>query len=827
VLSLLYGGQVAVSETTAALLRRDSGLPPGVSLWDLGEHRLRDLTCAERVFQAVAPGLPAEFPPLRSLAAQPNNLPVQLTTFLGRDNEIAEVCRLLRAGGDSRGASRLLTLTGAGGAGKTRLSLQAAAQVLPAFPAGAFFVDLAPLSGSGLVLPAIAAAVGGGSGGSAPPTNEAELIARLNERAAASDGDHANAVLIVLDNCEHLIEEAARVADKMLRSCPNLSLLATSREPLGVAGETAWPVPPLPLPTPGHAYTLHRLGQFTGIALFAERAKSARPDFALTDANATHVCAICRRLDGIPLALVLAAAWVSTLSPAQIEARLSDRFRLLSGGGGANRTALPRQKTLRATMDWSYDLLSPEERILLRRLSVFAGGWTLAAAEAVCADPDEEAEANAPGDTGETLPPLDVLPNLSALVLKSLVVADDAGAGGANNDSDTENRFRLLETIREYGGERLRAIPQDALNARRRHLNFFAGVCCDAEPQLRGAEGRDYMARLDRDHDNVRTALAWAASPQASESDHARALQMAGALTWFWRVRGHVAEGRDALRRALDAVAQENAPPVARVKALNGSGVLAYAADDLTPAHGLLTEALNFCDRAEISDSEYAGLAKEAAGIRANLGIIAARRGDFERAEAFLTESLRYYEAHGDDNRAALLLNNLTAAAVDRKDTNAAIAYFEQSAELRRRSGDATLSASALVNLGSALMERGAAPDFAQAEICFVKAIGFLLETNAHFGIAENLVSLGESLLKQKQTYRAAQCLGGIQTVRARTPDAKEPTFTNQRLREQHEQIEQETRRELGATAWAWAKAEGAGLPINAWGVAPQRKGGF
>ncbi len=356
-----HGGQVIVSQVTRDLAQ--NALPDGVTLTDLGLHKLKDLTQAEHVWQLVHPELPADFPPLKSL--RESNLPLQTTSFVGREKEIAE-------SGECLANTRLLTLLGAGGTGKTRLSLHLAAEVGDTYPDGLWLVELAPLSDPALVPQAVAFALG------VREEPGRALTETLLEHLRGKN------LLLILDNCEHLLDACARFADRALRVCPDIRLLASSREALNIPGEATYRVPSLGLPSPEHQ-TPQTLLHSAAACLFVERATAARNDFAVTDANADAIAAICRQLDGIPLALELAASRVKALSPIQIAARLDDRFRLLTGG---SRGALPRQQTLRALIDWSYDLLSEKEKTLLRRLSVFAGGWTLEAAEAVCADPE-------------------------------------------------------------------------------------------------------------------------------------------------------------------------------------------------------------------------------------------------------------------------------------------------------------------------------------------------------------------------------------------------------------------------------------------------------
>lgn len=362
--AIAHGGQIVISLTTEELVR--DTLRDGIGLRDLGSHRLKDLQRPEQVFQVLHPELPEDFPSLRSLDSMPNNLPQQVTSFIGREKEIADVLGLFKT-------TRLLTLTGSGGAGKTRLAMQVAADVLDDYDDGVWLVELAALTDPALVPQAVAQAMG---------VREEPGRAIL---ATLSDYLKPKQVLVLLDNCEHVLGACAQLCDHLLRQCPNLYFLATSREGLNIAGETTYRVPSLSLPDARVKPIPEVLGQYEAVRLFIERAQAAQPGFEVNDQNAPALAQLVTRLDGIPLAIELAAARVKALSVDQINQRLDDRFRLLTGG---SRTALPRQQTLRALIDWSYDLLTPQEQTLLRRLSVFAGGWTLEAAEAVCSDPD-------------------------------------------------------------------------------------------------------------------------------------------------------------------------------------------------------------------------------------------------------------------------------------------------------------------------------------------------------------------------------------------------------------------------------------------------------
>ena len=455
-----HGGQILLSDAVSSLTARD--LPQGVSLRDLGSHRLKDLQEPEHILQVVCPDLPSEFPRLRSLDASPNNLPRQLTSFIGREKEIAEVKRLL-----SR--TCLLTLTGAGGAGKTRLALQVAADVAEQYPDGVWLVELAPLSDPALVPVALAAAVGiRDQAGRGLPLVLSEYL-------------QSRHVLLIVDNCEHLIEACAPLVDTLVRSCPHIRVLATSQEALSIAGETAWRVPSLPVPDPAHLPSVGELSGVAAVRLFVDRAAAVAPGFALTSQNARAIVQTCSRLDGIPLAIELAAARIKVLTPQEIAARLDDRFRLLVG---SSRGSVPRQQTLQAVMDWSYGLLSAPEQAVLRRFSAFSGGATLQAAEAVCA--------------GDGVEPSNVLALLAQLVDKSLVLTEA---------HDEATRYRMLETTRQFGLDRLKESGKADI-VFGRHLDWCVRLAEEANAQMWGPELPTWLTRLEVEHDNFRGALA-------------------------------------------------------------------------------------------------------------------------------------------------------------------------------------------------------------------------------------------------------------------------------------------------------------------------------
>ena len=499
-LAVGHGGQVLVSEAAYELLA--GRLPGGIGFRDLGEHRLKDLGRAERVFEVTGPGLAGRFGRLRSLddPALRHNLPSQPTSFVGRAAELAELRSLVS------GRSRLVTIAGPGGIGKSRLALQVAAEALDGAGDGVWLVELAPVAEPELVTRTVAAVLG-------VREEPGRLI--LDTLVDAVGDRH---LLVVLDNAEHVLGAAAKLADALMRSCPQAYLLVTSREPLGISGERVFRIPPLTVP-PADLAAPGRLAAFESVQLFAERAAMYRQGFALDDANAAAVAAVCVRLDGIPLALELAAARLGSLSVPEIASRLDQRFRLLTGG---SRTALPRHQTLRALINWSYDLLNPEEQMVLGRLSVFAGGWTLAAAETVTAR----------DGAGEW----QVLDQLAALVDKSLVQAEEMHGS---------TRYRMLETVRQYAAERLARPPGTELAATQAaHRDHYLALVQTADTFLRGRDEAVWLDQLEVEFDNIRAALAFSiADPDGTEPG----LRLATGLRWFCNMRGRGGEILEAL----------------------------------------------------------------------------------------------------------------------------------------------------------------------------------------------------------------------------------------------------------------------------------------
>jgi predicted ATPase/class 3 adenylate cyclase/DNA-binding CsgD family transcriptional regulator len=547
--ALAHGGQTLVSRATYELIAER--LPQATSLTPLGPQRLRDLGRAEEVFELAHPELPSGFPPLRSLDLLPNNLPLQLSSFVGRERELAELGRLLAD-------HRLITLTGAGGCGKTRLALQAASETLERFPDGAWWVELAPLGDEALVGAAIAEALG------------VRPLPGMTPLQAAGAYLASHRALVILDNCEHLLGACAEAAESLLQADPDVVVLATSRAPLRVGGETDWRVPSLSLPTDGTG----TLAASDAVGLFLERARGARPGFELSDDNAEVVAAICSELDGLPLAIELAAARLRMLSAEQIATGVSDRFRLLTGGP---RTATPRLKTLRASVDWSYELLSDDEQVLLRRVAVFAGGFTLEAAEEVCA--------------GEGIAPDRLLDLLASLVDQSLVIAEERDAGV---------RYRLLETVRQYGLERLAETgEEDAL--RGRHRDFFLALAERAAPHLETGRQREWLQLLDPEAANLAAAIEYALRSEAR-----LALRFCAGLYRWWCARGRFAEAEHSHSRSLDACGDRE--PALRARAFVGRAYVAITAGKFEAAESHATEALALA--VEVGDQSTAARAR-------------------------------------------------------------------------------------------------------------------------------------------------------------------------------------------------------------------------
>jgi len=555
IMSAGHGGQVLLSGAAENLLRGQ--LPEDVELHDLGRHNFKDVPQAVRVFQVNAPDLQSEFPPLRTFDILPNNLPTQLTSFVGREKELADVKRLLSD-------THMLTLIGPGGTGKTRLSIQAANDVLSGYSEGVWLVDLAPILDPLLVSRTTAITIG--------LRNEPQrpVIDMLCDYLAKKK------MLIILDNCEHLVEACAQMSDRILHAASEVQILASSREALGIAGEVTYRVPSLGLPDVDHLPSLDSLSQYEAVKLFIDRATAAMPNFKVTNDNAPALAQICHRLDGIPLAIELAAAKIRVLGVEQIAKRLDDRFKLLTGG---SRTAMERHQTLRAAVDWSYNLLPPEEQTLFRRLAVFIGGWTLEASEAVCGDDSDN----------------DVLEILEQLINKSLVITED---------QQGTSRFRMLETIRQYANEKLVDSGESEF-LREKHLGFFLTLAETAEPHLYRHEQLEWLTRLDTDYENLRAALELALDKESAELS----LRLCAALGMYWHIRGYWIEGSKWLARAFEQSEDDTNQneKAARIGALCADAQLAENTDDIGRIGESAKSALELAKR--LGDKRYIAIA--------------------------------------------------------------------------------------------------------------------------------------------------------------------------------------------------------------------------
>jgi predicted ATPase/class 3 adenylate cyclase len=707
-----HGGQVMVSDATRALV--EHALPEGTAVRDLGEHRLKDILHSEHLHDLVIDGLPADFPPPRTLDARPNNLPVQLTSFVGREGEIAEIRRLL-----SR--TRLLTLTGAGGTGKTRLALEVAADVLPEFPDGAFFVDLSALTDPALVPSAIARAMG--------------VAEEAGRPILQGVRDHVRdkGLLLIADNFEQ-VAEAGPVVEELLTAAAKLKVLVTSRVVLSLRGEQEYEVPPLEPPDVDRLPDLLTLGRFDAVRLFNERALAVSPQFRMTEQNASAVAQITARLDGLPLAIELAATRTKVLTPEQILPRLQSRLSILTSGA---RTLPGRQRTLRGAIAWSHDLLDEPERRLFARLSVFSGGWTLESAGAVC-DPEPLG--------------LDALDGITSLVDKSLVRRDAS--------EDGYPRFSMLETIREFAQEQL-AAGGDLDAVRRRHAEHFLDLAVEAEPHLTGEDQGRWLDRCDREHDNIRAALRWAI--EAGEAE--RAQGSAGALWRFWQQRGHLTEGRRWLEEIL-AMPAAQGRTASRSKALTGAGGIAWWQNDHRATRAHYEEALaierDIGEPARVAEALY------------NQAFVVAAGDDLESAARLLDESLDLFRRVGDEPGVARVLVMLVIRDAMADDWARVITKIEEVVGIWRRLGDRLHLAFDLIWLAFAYGRAGREADARSAAL---EALELFREVDNPTGIALALLDLAFLSTWAGRHRDAIRLAGASESLRQRTGGGPPPGF--------------------------------------------------
>jgi predicted ATPase/class 3 adenylate cyclase len=692
-LAVGHGGQVLLSRTTVELVR--DHLPDDVTLRDLREQHLKDLSRPEHIFQLITPDLPAGFPPLNTLDSRRTNLPAQPTPLIGRDQEVIAVRELLR-----QVEKRLVTLTGPGGTGKTRLALQVAAEALDDFADGVWFVDLAPISDVELVIATIMQTIGLKEVAGQPPLEQ--LKAYLRDKQ----------VLLVLDNFEQVVAAAPRVAE-LLAAAPQLKVLVTSRVVLRLRGEQEYAVPPLALPGPKQLPPLEALSQYAAVELFIQRAQNVKPDFQVTNANAPAVAEICARLDGLPLAIELAAARSKLFAPELLLKRLEQRLSVLTGGP---RDLPVRQQTIRNTIDWSYTLLADGEKQLFARLGIFVGGCTLESAEAVC--------------YLDGAPPMDVVEGIAALVDKSLL----RQVPGA----DDEPRFVMLETIREYAREHLEQ-SKEAEQVKRQHAHYFLNLAELAESYLYGSTQGVWLDRLEAEHGNLRATLEWS---QAT-GDAELGLRLAVALERFWWVRGFSSEGRRWLKAGL--ARSSGALASTRAKALFVAGEFAISQTDYTAARAMFEASIALFR--EVGDKP--GIANALTG----LGWIAFRGGDYSLARACFEESLPLFREVSDIHGLAMALGTYGYITDGLGDATAARASAEESQTLLRETGNQAYLAEPLTILGNVARRQA---DYDAARAHYDEGLALWRETRDKPGIAEGHRNLGALARAQGEYVRAA-----------------------------------------------------------------------
>ena len=643
VMSAAYGEQILISDNAhlhclegSKTLRRNKNDPESLSLRsasggfeskdisfrDLGERRLKDVIQPIRLFQVLSEGLREDFPPLKTLDARPNNIPVQLSSFIGREVEIRKVKELLKQ-------TRLLTLTGSGGSGKTRLALQAGAEVIDDFANGVWITELASLSEPSFLPQALMKIFGLKEEPNKSP--EEILCDYLCEKE----------ILIILDNCEHLIEASAKIAERVLLCCPKLKIIATSREILKIPGEQRHRVIPLKVPDPNKEYSPEKLSQYEAVRLFVERALSVDPKFSVTIQNTPALANICYQLDGIPLAIELAAARVKILSVDEISKRLKSRLTLLTGG---NRTALPRQQTLRALIDWSYELLNEKEKLLFERLSVFAGGFTIESASEIC--------------HLEDLDEFEILDLLSNLADKSLI---------SEVPSDNDKKFKILESIRHYGQHKFSEKAEDKFIISKKHLEYFMHFAEENVPKMNGGEVKEWSYKLENEIDNFRESIRWAVI-----NDPESALILVVSLGMFFEIRNYCSEGLEYLRLIFESgrsfrKIDEAKGLYCKAKFMNQLSIRNELDDIISRSHELFRE-VNY--KKGIADSLL---------LMYNLTFL---KGDFERSQLLIDECFEIYKQIGDKHSMAIALSQMGGIAYMKSDYLTAKNKFTESLNL-------------------------------------------------------------------------------------------------------------------------------------------------
>lgn len=747
-----HGGQILISLATERLAR--DSLPADITLRDLGPHRLRDLATPEHVFQVGRSDLPAEFPALRSVESMPGNLPLQLTTFVGRDDQLSDLAKALEQ-------HRLVTLTGVGGVGKTRFALQVAAEILPRFDDGAWLVELAPIGDPDAVPHAVGRVLG------------AQEVPDRSMTDTIVDVLRPRNVLLILDNCEHLLSAAGDLTQRIALACPHATIIATSREPLAVEGERVWPVSSLTVPARDDEADPDEIFSIPAVSLFYDRALAAKPDFTITPENATAIAEICRRLDGVPLAIELAAARVRSIAPNEIAARLDERFRLLRGG---RRTAMERHQTLRATVEWSYGLLSEDERVMFDRLSVFAGGFILEGAEQVCA--------------GEPIDEFDVADLVASLAEKSMLVAED--------QPDGFTRFTSLETLRQFGEERLQQ-REEANDVGSKHAKYYAELAARSYEGLRGRDEARWVHVIEQEFDNIRAAHAWA----MANEDLDIALGLPFDLIPFasWRIRAEIFGWADAAIALPTAETSTRYPEACIASAWESGmrGELDRAEDLAKRAIAKLTES----GRRDLLPAAYiAGSARAWA------------EGDREAIER-ITEAVRLGTEFGDVHAAGFAMVGLGMLASYRGEHDDAKRFVKEGCAILEPVGNPAMRAFARYGTGEALQD--IEPDIAASNLR--DAIDIAATVNARFISGVALVTLASLRARHGDVREALGLLDEAITEWRRRGNWRQMWVTLRNVVELFERIELS----VPAAVLYGASVEARGESETGWGAQGER----
>lgn len=722
VMAASYGGQILISNDAYENARKKS--EKEISFRDLGERLLKDLIQPMKLYQLVSPEFPSDFPPLKTLDARPNNLPIQLTSFIGREKELSDVKKILSD-------ARLLTLLGPGGTGKTRLALQTGADLIDDFTNGVWLIELASILDPFLLTHAIAEAV------------EVKEQPGQSLEEILIDFLRNKEILLIMDNCEHLIDACAKLAEKLLKNSPKLKIITTSREALRCDGETTYKVLSLKHPSPEEKVTIIQLSQYEAVRLFIERALTVNPNFRVTNQNAPALAQICFQLDGIPLAIELAAVRIKVLPVEKICEKLSDRFKLLTGG---KRTALPRQQTLKALIDWSYDLLSVKEQILWRRLSVFAGGWTLADAEGVCAD--------------ELLEQEDVFELINELTGKSIILY-----------LDNIGKFKMLETIRQYGEQRL-IESNETEKFYTKHLKYYLNLCEGAIPEFTGPKAKFWLDKFEEEYPNIQKALKWSVDKNLKEEGNRLAVSM-GKL---WDLRGYFSEGRNWLQKLLNDPGNLAEEVIANSKRLAGLLATQQGQNDVAIKYteesleiyrrlenktgianslnvlGLIAYDLGEYKKSKIYLNESLSLRREMkipVGICStlnSLGLVFMIEGDFVTAKKKFEESLEIAIEIKDDMYIGIGYNNLAEVYDHLGDYEKSKQYFEYTVKLDREFGNKNGLCSSLTNLGLLYFKNN---DFENAKKLYKESLAMSKELGFLQGILYSLTGQGQIAIEE------------------------------------------------------------------------------